>query len=67
MELTSSLLRSTKKMNNPNSPMIQPIFNAIQRELDPSVPVVYEAVSAAYARMRWVEGLRAVDVVERMG
>ena len=34
-------------MNNPsNLPQIQPIFNAIQRELDPSVPVVYEAVSA---------------------
>lgn len=37
-------------MTNPNSlktlPMIQPIFNAIQRELDPSVPVVYEPVSA---------------------
>lgn len=34
-------------MNNPNnSPMIQPLSNAIARELDATVPVVYEPVSA---------------------
>lgn len=33
-------------MTNPNSPMIQSIANAIKCELDPSVPVVYEPVSA---------------------
>ena len=33
-------------MSNPNTPMIQSIANAIQCELDPTVPVVYEAVSA---------------------
>lgn len=33
-------------MTNPNSPMIQSIANAIKCELDPSVPVVYEAISA---------------------
>lgn len=38
-------------MNNPNNslntlPMIQPLANAIARELDATVPVVYEPVSA---------------------
>lgn len=33
-------------MTNPDSPMIQPLANAIARELDATVPVVYEPVSA---------------------